>query len=140
MKFKNKFNICGIDFEFNVLDISKAFRINVNKIDLLVDFDNRSVIKLSKTKGHLRLCNASVKRIKPEVISVLKTDTEFMDQIIRCIKLIMMNYHPVKLDYSDIMDSPSVMVNENPLCTDEIEMRWTRPEVYDDSKLIITIF
>lgn len=139
MIFKDKFLICNTEFEFNLMDISKAFRINVNKIDLLVDFDSRLVVKLFKSKGILKLCSPSSKMSGVDIIPYLKSDYSFMNQIIKCIEIMQRNYQPVSLDYSEITGD-SVICNKYPLYQGDIVVKWTNSDKWDSNKTLITIF
>lgn len=137
---QSKFTICNVDFTFKIMNISSVFRINVNKLNKLVDFDNRIAIKLSKSKDHLKICNTSSSIKGVDIIPYLKSDYEFMTQVLRCIDIISRNYKPRSLDYSDITgDSP--IVNDNPLSMNDVTIKWTSK--IDDSikgNLLITIF
>lgn len=139
MIFKDKFLICNTEFEFNLIDISKAFRINVNKIDLLVDFDSRLVVKLFKSKGILKLCSLSSKMSGVDIIPYLKSDYSFMNQIIKCIEIMQRNYQPVSLDYSEITGD-SIICNKYPLYQGDIVVKWTNSDKWDSEKTLITIF
>lgn len=139
MIFKDKFLICNTEFEFNLMDISKAFRINVNKIDLLVDFDSRLVMKLIKSKGILRLCSPSNKMNGVDIIPYLKSDYDFMNQIIKCIEIIQRNYQPVSLDYSEITGD-NVIFSKHPLYQGDVVVKWTNYDKWEDGKTLITIF
>lgn len=137
---RSKFIICNVEFTFKIIGISGVFRMNPYKLDKLIDFDNRSVIKLSKSKGHLRLCTISSSIRKIDIIPYLKANYEFMNQVIECMNIISRIYKPRSIDYSEITGE-EVIVNEFPLSDKDIVIRWNNSDMSNlDNKLLITIF
>ena len=138
---KSVFNICNVDFVFDLRDISTVFRMNLNNYNKLVDFDNRVVIRLSKVKNSLRLCSTSSKIKDFDIVFYLKSNYEFMEQILRCIDIISNNFIPKKFDHSEITGS-TVLVPPKPLSEKEVIMKWKLDgtEEFDSNKIIITVF
>lgn len=138
---KSLFNVCNVNFIFDIRDISKVFRVNLNNYNRLIDFDGRVMLRLSKNKNSLRLCTPSDKIKTLDIISYIKSDYEFMSQIIKCIDIISRNFVPKSFDYSEITGE-EVKVNENPLSDKEVILKWRLDgnEEFNENKIIITVF
>lgn len=138
---KSNFTICNTEFTFDLMDTSKAFRMNVNNLNKLIDLNSMTVIKLSKSKGHLKLCNKSNKSTRVDILPYLKSNYEFMSQIMECIDIIKNNYKPRSLDYSDLTgNSDDVILNNEPRCTKDVILKWTWNTPWNKDSILITIF
>lgn len=136
---RDSFIICNTEFKFNLMDISKVFRFNVNKLDKLVDFDTRLVIKLYKCKNHFKLTDISNKVAGVDIVSYLKSDYAFMNQVMECINILSKNYTPKSLDYHEITECKND-VYYNDSGSKDIVIKWTQDGLWEDDRLLITIF
>lgn len=139
---KTSFTICNTEFTFNIINISKVFRINPRKFDKIVDFDNKVAIKLEKSKYGLRLCKASNKTNGTDIIPYLKSNYEFMSQVLNFINLISRTMKPRSIDYSDIVDDESsIEINEYPMSDNDVVIKWKNEDINENKdKILITIF
>lgn len=138
---KSSFTICNTEFTFDLVDTSKAFRMNTNNLNRLVDLTSMKVIKLAKSKGHLRLCNRSNKLTGVDIIPYLKSNYEFMSQIMKCIDVIKVNYRPKSLNYINITGSESdYIINDEPRCNKDVILKWTWATPWNKDSILITIF
>lgn len=136
MKGKRVFTICNSDLVFNFLDISKVFRVNYKKLDKLIDFDNRLVLKLERTKYGLSLCKCNNK-LNIDIVDYLKSNNEFMNQILWAVNTIQKVIKPKSIDLSEITGSELITI-ENPLMDTDIVVKWTNNQVVNN-KLIISV-
>lgn len=138
---KSSFIICNTEFTFDLMDTSKAFRMNANNLNKLIDLNTMTVIKLSRSKGHLKLCNVSNKLSRVDIIPYLKSDYGFMSQIMSCIDIIKNNYKPKLLDYVDITGNEcDIIMSDDPRCTKDVLLKWTWQTPWNKDSILITIF
>lgn len=117
------------------------YRIKMNKVDRIVDFDSNHSIKLMKNRGRIKLFSISEDvRDKSRMIESLKSNVEFMSQIQEIVDMIQLFMRPASLDVSDIFGD-GFITNDNPIMPDEVRLVWENEDRELSSKLtIISIF